>query len=59
MFFTDYHQFADYRHFVRLYKKWANVLNKFELSGLNAIGAFCQTINGMAFLLCFKPKRGH
>ena len=58
MFFIDYHQFADKRHFISLYKKLANVLNKFDSWGLKAVGAYGQTISGMAFLLCFKPKRG-
>jgi hypothetical protein len=59
MFFIDYHQLADNRQLLFFYKKWANVLNKFELSGLNAVVAFRQTINGIAFLLYFKPKRSH
>jgi hypothetical protein len=32
MLFIDYHQFADKRRCL-LHKKWANVLNKFDLSG--------------------------
>ena len=31
MFFIDYHQFADNRQLLFFYKKWANVLNNFDL----------------------------
>lgn len=31
MFFIDYHQFADNRQLLSFYKKWANVLNNFDL----------------------------
>ena len=35
MFFIDYHQFADNRQLLFFYKKWANVLNNFDLRRAN------------------------
>lgn len=57
MLFIDYHQFADKRRCL-LHKKWANVLNKFDLNGAKADVTFPLAVGCAAFLLCFKAKRG-
>ena len=57
MFFIDYHQFADNRQLLSFYKKWANVLNNFDLPApMTPVTADLDCMTAIFWLL-FSKKR--